>query len=129
MAASAWTVFDVAKHRIGDGGIDLSGGTFRMSLHRSSASTNLTAAITAWSSIGDECSGGGYSAIQLSGTTWTAGASAGQQAWDHTDPVFTASSSVLSAVRQWRPSQVIEIVNLVNSGEASNDEVILSEAA
>ncbi len=99
MAASAWTIFDVAKHRIGDGGIDLSGAGFRISLHRSSASTNLTAAITSFGSIGDECSGGGYSAILLAGVAWTAGTSAGQQKWDVTDPIFTASASTLSAVR------------------------------
>jgi hypothetical protein len=99
VAASAWEIFNVAKHKIGAAGLSLSGATFRMSLHRSSASTNLTGAITIFSSIGDECSGGGYSAITLSGVTWTAGASAGQQAWDVTDPVFTASASTLSAVR------------------------------
>ena len=99
MAASAWTVFDIAKHKIGVGSLNLSAGPFRMSLHRSSASTNMSGAITVWGSIGDECSGGGYSALTLSGLAWTAGASAGVQKFDFTDPVFTASSSTLSAVR------------------------------
>ena len=99
MAASAWTIFDSAKHKIGNGDIDLSSGTFRLSLHRTSASANLVGDITIFTSVGDQCSGGGYAALTLSGVAWTAGASAGQQKFDVTDPVFTASSSTLSAVR------------------------------
>jgi hypothetical protein len=99
MAASAWTIFDQAKHYIGDGTIPLSGSTFRLSLHRTSASANLVGDITIFSSVGDQCSGGGYVALTLADIAWTAGASAGQQKFDCTDPVFTASASTLSAVR------------------------------
>jgi len=101
MAASAWTVFDQAKHKIGDGTIDLSGGTFRLALYRTSASANLIGNITIQSSIGSESSGGGYplGGTALGSITWTAGASAGEQAFDCADPIFTASASVLSAVR------------------------------
>jgi hypothetical protein len=103
MGASPWTVFDTAKHKIAAGGIDLSGDgsdkAFRMSLHSNTASTNLSGAITVWGSIGSECTGGGYSALTLSGVTWGTGASAGQQKFDFTDPVFTASASILTSVR------------------------------
>jgi hypothetical protein len=99
MAASAWTIFDRAKHYIGDGTIPLSGGIFRLSLHRTSASANLVGNITIFSSVGEQCSGGGYVAQTLASHTWTAGASAGQQRFDAADPVFTASASTLSAVR------------------------------
>lgn len=101
MAASAWTVFDRAKHKIGDGTIDLSGGTFRLSLHQTAASANLVGNITIQSSVGSESSGGGYPAggTALGGIAWTAGASAGQQRFDCTDPIFTADGSALSAVR------------------------------
>lgn len=99
MAASAWTIYDSAKHKIGNGDIDLSSSTFRLSLHRTSASANMVGANSIFTSIADECSGGGYVAKTLAGTVWTAGASAGQQKWDVTDPVFTASGSTLSAVR------------------------------
>jgi hypothetical protein len=74
-----------------------------MSLHTSAASTNISGAITVWGSIGSECAGGGYSALTLSGVTWAAGASAGVQKgvqkFDFTDPVFTASASILKSVR------------------------------
>jgi hypothetical protein len=98
MAASAWTVFDSAKHKIGNGDIDLSSHTFRLSLHRTSASANLAGDITIFTSVGDQCSGGGYAAGTLAGVAWTSDGGSGQK-WDVTDPVFTASASTLSAVR------------------------------
>lgn len=100
MAASAWTVFDCAKHAIGNGSFTLSGATgLRMTLHKTSAAANISGAITTWASIGSECAGGGYDGVALSGVTWAAGTSAGVQKFDFTDPVFTASASVLSNVR------------------------------
>ena len=100
MAASPWTVFDTAKNKISQtSGIVLGADTFRMSLHTSAASTNISGAITVWQSIGSECTGGGYSALTLSGVTWAAGVSAGVQKFDFTDPVFTASASTLTSVR------------------------------
>jgi len=100
MAASAWTVFDQAKHNLGNGVIDLSAHTFRLSLHRTSASALVVDGdITIFTSVGDQCSGGGYVAVTLASTTWAAGASAGIQAFDSANPVITASSSTLSAVR------------------------------
>jgi len=99
MAASAWTIFDRAKHKIATSTMPLSGGVFRLSLHRTSASANLVGDITIFTSVGDQCSGGGYAAVTLAGVAWTNGASAGQQKWDVTDPIITASASTLSAVR------------------------------
>ena len=99
MAASAWTIFDRAKHYIGMGTINLSAGNFRLTLHRTSASANLVGDITTFTSVGSECVGGGYSDFALAGVSWGSGASAGQQKWDCTDPIITASASTLSAVR------------------------------
>jgi len=99
MAASAWTIFDRAKHHIGTGTINLSSGNFKLTLHRTSASANLVGDITTFASVGSESSGGGYADVSLAGIAWTNGASAGQQKFDCTDPVITASGSTLSAVR------------------------------
>ena len=99
MAASAWTIFDDAKNKIGVGSMALSADTFRMSLHTSAASTNLSGAITTMASIGSESAGGGYSGLALSGVAWAAGTSAGVQKFDVTDPVFTASASDITNVR------------------------------
>ena len=102
MAATAWAFWDRAKHRICNGDISLSAGPFRMALYSSAASGSInTAALTVQSEIGTEVSGGNYNAggLTLSGLAWTAGTSAGQQKFDCTDPVFTASASAMSAVR------------------------------
>jgi hypothetical protein len=103
MGASAWTVFDCAKHHFGMGKYILSAaaaGYLQMTLHKSAASTNISAAtITTWASIGNECAGGGYDALGLCGITWAAGVSAGVQKLDFSDPVFTASGGILSNVR------------------------------
>ena len=102
MAATAWAFWDRAKHRICNGDINLSAGPFRLALYSSAASGSInTDALTIQSEIGGECSGGNYNAggLTLSGVAWTAGASAGQQRFDVTDPVFTASGSAISNVR------------------------------
>jgi hypothetical protein len=99
MAASQWMVFDNAKHSLCNGEINLSSNTFRLSLHRTSASANIVGDVTIFTSLGDECSGGGYVAKTLPAVTWGAGISAGQQKFDCSNPVFTASLSTLSAVR------------------------------
>ena len=102
MAATAWAFWDRAKHRICNGDINLSAGPFRLALYSSAASGSInTDSITIQSEIGSECSGGNYNAggLTLSGVTWSAGASAGQQAFDCSDPVFTASGSAISNVR------------------------------
>ena len=102
MAATAWAFWDRAKHRICNGDINLSAGPFRLALYSTAASGSInTDSLTIQSEIGSECSGGNYPAggLTLSGVTWTAGASAGQQAFDCSDPVFTASGSAISNVR------------------------------
>lgn len=102
MAATAWAFWDRAKHRICNGVIDLSAGPFRLALYSSAASGSInTDALTIQSEIGSECSGGNYQAggLTLSGVAWTAGASAGQQAFDTSNAVFTASGSAISNVR------------------------------
>lgn len=102
MAATAWAFWDRAKHRICNGDINLSAGPFRLALYSSAASGSInTDSVTIQSEIGTQVSGGTYVAggLTLSGVTWTAGASAGQQRFDCTDPVFTASGSAMSNVR------------------------------
>lgn len=102
MAASAWAFWDEAKRRICNGDINLSAGPFRLALYSSAASGSInTDTLTIQSEIGTECSGGTYAAggLTLAGVSWGAGASAGQQKFDCTDPVFTASGSAISNVR------------------------------
>ena len=98
MAASAWAMFPRGKHHIGTQ--TLSAGTYRLSLFKDAASTNLSLdTITTWASIGNEAGGGGYSATALASLAWTAGGSADQQKWDAADIVITASGSNITSVR------------------------------
>jgi len=98
MAASAWTMFPRGRHHIGTQ--SLSAGTYRLTLHKTAASANLSAsAITTWASIGNECSGGGLSATALASLAWTAGTSANISKWDAADIVITASGSDITNVR------------------------------
>ena len=63
MAASAWALWDEAKHRICNGDINLSAGPFRLALYSSAASGSInTDPLTIQSEIGSECSGGTYTA-------------------------------------------------------------------
>ena len=99
MAASIWQLFNSARHKIGNGDINLSADTFSMSLHRTSASAQINGDVSILSEIGDEVVGGGYAAKNLTGVQWGTGTSAGQQKWDSSDPVFTASASATLAIR------------------------------
>ncbi|KKM20423.1 hypothetical protein LCGC14_1645640 [marine sediment metagenome] len=98
MAASAWTMFPRGRHHIGTE--TLSAGTYRLTLHKTAASTNLSASgLTLFASIGNICTGGGLSATALANIKWTAGASANISKWDCDDIVLTASGSDITSVR------------------------------
>ena len=109
--ASAWRVFPNGKYKIGKGTIPLSGGIYRLSLHRTSASANLIGAITVFTSVSFMSSGGGWGksgapgadkangqGLTLGSVSWASDGGSGWK-WDAADPVFTASASILSAVR------------------------------
>ena len=103
MAASAWTVFNAAKHNLGLGNIDLSGDTINIGLFRTSASAILESTISTHASIGSftaSSSNGDYKEA-LGSLVWTGSDSANDPTryWDVADPVFTASSAAISTVR------------------------------
>ena len=103
MAASAWEVFDVAKKKIGNNTISLSATSgWNMTLHSQGASTNLSGAITVWSSIGSELTAANNYASggnAITGVTWTTGASAGQYAFSTSNVIFTASGGSWTSIR------------------------------
>lgn len=101
MAAQAWTIYNEAKHRIGDGGIDLSGGAFRMSLFQSS-SNFATATLSIIHELTNEVAeANGYSSSgkSLASVTWGSGASAGEQRWDAGDLIWTASGGTIPNIK------------------------------
>ena len=103
MAASAWTVFNQAKHNIGLGNFDLSGDTFNMILVTSGASAALLTNVSTLASLGSvTVSQNGTDAKTALGSlvwTGTGSANAATRKWDVADPVFTANTSALGNVR------------------------------
>lgn len=103
MAASAWSVFHTAKHRMGVAsiGFSLSAGKMRMSLHKTSASANLSAnGVSTFGSISFMASGGGVNVEgqTLDSVTWVSSA-AGVQRFDCANEVYSPTSSALTSVR------------------------------
>ena len=103
MAASAWSVFNQAKHNLGLGNIDLSAGTMKAVLFRTSASANLISDISSLGSVGafTSTAGNGDEVAALASLAWTGFASAGSNTrkWDAADFTFTASTQAISNIR------------------------------
>jgi hypothetical protein len=108
MAAQAWKIYAEAKRKIGSGSMALGAGIFKMSLHKSSASSKITSlsTISIFSSVGSEIAvQGGYAAggrtLPPATGRWTVGTSIGQMKFSYTAAglVFTASGAALSIIR------------------------------
>ena len=100
MAASAWSVFWTAKHRLGETGFTLSGGKFRMSLHKTSASANLLSGnVSTFGSVSFMASGGAVNVEgqTLDSVTWTG--AAGVETFDSANEVYSPVNSALTSVR------------------------------
>lgn len=91
--AGSWKIRKRAKLKLGSGAFDLGGAIFNLTLHSAGASANLTAAadISAFTSIGSQCTGGGYTAggNTLSSNTWAL--SGNNAKFDSSDWVVTGS--------------------------------------
>ena len=102
MAAGAWKINPNAKYKIGRGLISLSGSVFNLTLHSVGASANLISGLVSiFTSIGSECTGGGYTAggNTLSSNTWALSGVNGK--FDSSDWVVTGSiGSIKYAVIQ-----------------------------
>jgi hypothetical protein len=108
MAVGTWKIYAKAKFYLGSGGITLNAGVFKMSLHRTAASANITVLSTrsTFASIGNEISArGGYAVggrnLVPSTGLWIVGASAKQYKFTMSTVgvVFTASNSSLNQIR------------------------------
>ena len=97
MAAAAWSFYNSFREYLGEGDFDLSGGSvvFKMALHTSAGSANVTnATLSTQASLGNECANGnGYATggVAVASRTWAAGASAGVFRWDSTAVKWTAT--------------------------------------
>lgn len=101
MAATAWTFYNEAKKKIGNGTIVLDSGIFKMQLH-TSASNASTATLSIASEVDNEIAvAGGYAAggRTIAGVVWTIAGDPSSVKWDATDLIFTASGANLSNVK------------------------------
>ena len=101
MAAQAWTVYNLAKKKIGNATIDLSATTYRISLYKSS-SNFATLTLSVQNQLTNEVTeANGYSSSgkALANETWTVGASAQQYAFDAVDVVWTATGGNITSIK------------------------------
>lgn len=101
MAATAFTLYNRAKHKIGAGTLVLGTAVLRVKL-LTSASNASTFTLSTFASISSEISArGGYVAggRSLLSMVWNTGASAKSYKLDAADIVFTASNSSLIDVK------------------------------
>jgi hypothetical protein len=101
MAAGAWTVYNLAKKKIGNGTISLAATVYRLSLYTSASNAN-TATLSTISTVTNqvaEAAGYSSSGKALTGEVWTAGASAGQYKFDSDDQFWSANGGNISAIK------------------------------
>lgn len=98
MAATAWTFYNDAKKKIGNGTIALDAGIPKLSLHTSASNASTRTLSTLGSVTSEIAVAGGYVAggRTLAGVAWTLQGDPGSVKWDATDLVFTASGANLS---------------------------------
>lgn len=101
MAATAWTLYDKAKKKIGNGTIKLGVDTFKVQLHQSTSNASTSTLSLATSVTNEVANGNGYTTggQALASVTWTVGASAAQYAFDAADPIWTATGGAINNIK------------------------------
>ncbi len=113
MAAGAWTFYNMAKHHLMDGTLDLDTNSFRMSLY-TSASNAATLTLSTRTSVNNEVTEAfGYSSSgkPLASVTWAVGASATEYRWNCAAIVWTAAGGTIANVKYaviWQSSGVAD---------------------
>lgn len=101
MAATAWTLYNKAKKKIGNGTIQLGVNTLKMQLHTSASNCSTATLSTAASVTSEVTNGNGYATggATLASVVWTTGASASQYKLDSADPVWTATGGNIANIK------------------------------
>jgi hypothetical protein len=101
MSVGAWSVYNLAKKKIGNGSLNLASTGFHIQLHTSASNAN-TATLGVISSVTNEVtSGNGYSSSgkAFANEAWTVGVSAGQYKFDADDPFWSANGGTIANVK------------------------------
>jgi hypothetical protein len=101
MAATAWTFYDAAKQKIGNGDILLDAGIWRMGLYTSASDASVSTQSVLSELSGEIVAQGGYAALgrTLGGIAWTIAGSPSSVKFDATDLIFTANGAALSNIK------------------------------
>lgn len=101
MAATAWTLYDKAKKKLGNGTIQLGVNVFKMQLHTSASNASTSTLSTAASVTNEVANGNGYTTggKSAASVTWTVGASASQYRFDSADLVWTATGGNIANIK------------------------------
>lgn len=132
MAAGAFTFYNKAKKKIGNGTISLASTVMRMSLV-TSASNFATATLSTFASLTNEIAdGNGYSTSgkALASEVWTVGASAGQYKWDAADPIWTATGGTIANIKAaviWISGASAGARHLICYSQLSSSQFTLSQ--
>jgi len=102
MGAGNWIVFDMAKAKFFNGGLDLDSDSLKMALFRSAAVLSASSG-SIWTTIAanEISTTGGYSTHgkALAGCSVVQGASVGVRKFTHTSRVFTANAGNLTNIK------------------------------
>ena len=101
MAATAWSIYNLAKKHIGNGVIKLGTDAFKIQLH-TSASNASTFTLSASSELTNQvANGNGYTTggKALASVIWTVGASAKQYKFSSGNPIWTASGGNIANIK------------------------------
>lgn len=101
MSATAFTLYDKAKKKIGNGTIILGSGVVKAHLHTSASNASLST-FSLHSSLNNEVAqGNGYLSAgkSLATMVWTVGASAASYKFDAADPIWTASGGTIPNIK------------------------------
>jgi len=101
MAAGAWTVYNLAKKKLGNATLSLAATVFRCTLHTSASNAN-TGTLGVFASLtGELTEANGYSSSgkALTNEVWTVGASAGQYKFDADDVFWSANGGTISNIK------------------------------
>jgi len=101
MAATAWSIYNLAKKYLGNGTIQLGVNVFKVQLHQSASNASTFTLSTAASVTSEVANGNGYvtGGKSLTSITWTTGASAKQYAFDSADPIWTATGGTIPNIK------------------------------
>lgn len=101
MAATAWSIYNLAKKYLGNGTIQLGVNVLKVQLHTSASNASTFTLSTAASVSNEVSNGNGYTTggKSLTSVVWTVGASAKQYKLDSADPVWTATGGNIANIK------------------------------